>query len=174
MYTAACCRHLAAKGYPITLVTPGNSLDEILRVVPELGPDVDQVVLLGYPPFLKNVVDVGIARGVDWSRLHIKLVAAGEVFSEPWRDLVGRRAGLGQPCLDSASLYGTADAGVLGTEIRTQLRRLNSEFADYVPDDHQTRGVELRPAGDPEYFPAGVKHRYTRASRSGGGRIGLA
>jgi phenylacetate-CoA ligase len=22
--------------------------------------------------------------------------------------------------------------------------------------------VTLRPAGDPEYFPAGVKHRYTR------------
>jgi phenylacetate-coenzyme A ligase PaaK-like adenylate-forming protein len=346
MYTAACCRHLAAKGYPITLVTPGNSVDEILRVLPELGPYADQVVLLGYPPFLKNVVDVGIARGIDWSRYHIKLALAGEVFSEQWRDLVGRRAGMGQPCLDSASLYGTADAGVLGTEtplsvavrrflartpraardlfgearlptlvqydpatryfethdgtllftadgalplvryhiadeggligydemiafcaghgfdpraevgritdrgirplpfayvfgrslftvsyfganvypenvtvgleqpavsdwvtgkfvlevvegadhdrrlavtvelapgvsadpereralaasIRTQLRRLNSEFAHYVPDDHQTPDVELRPAGDPDYFPAGVKHRYTRASRSG-------
>jgi phenylacetate-CoA ligase len=55
----------------------------------------------------------------------------------------------------------------LAASIRTQLRRLNSEFAHYVPDDHQTPDVELRPAGDPDYFPAGVKHRYTRASRSG-------
>jgi phenylacetate-CoA ligase len=341
MYTAACCRHLAAKGYPITLVTPGNTIDEILRVLPELGPHVDQVVLLGYPPFIKNVVDVGVARGVDWRRFHIKLVLAGEVFSEQWRDLVGTRAGMGEPALDSASLYGTADAGVLGTEtplsitvrrflarepeaarglfgearlptlvqydpaaryfetqdgtllftadgavplvryhiadeggligydemlafcgrrgfdpvgevsrisdrgvrplpfvyvfgrslftvsffganvypenvtvgleqpavsdwvtgkfvldvtedadhdrrlrvivelapgadadpdrervlaasIRTELRRLNSEFANYVPDDRQTPTIELRPAGDPEYFPPGVKHRYTR------------
>jgi phenylacetate-CoA ligase len=38
------------------------------------------------------------------------------VFSEEWRDLVGRRAGMSSPCYDSASLYGTADAGVLGTE----------------------------------------------------------
>ncbi|BFU46581.1 phenylacetate--CoA ligase family protein [Krasilnikovia sp. MM14-A1004] len=116
MYTTACCRHLAAKGYPLTVVTPGNDIDEILRVLPELGPYVDQVVLLGYPPFLKNVIDVGAARGVDWARYRIKLVLAGEVFSEQWRDLVGGRAGMGDPVRDSASLYGTADAGVLGTE----------------------------------------------------------
>ena len=46
----------------------------------------------------------------------VKPVLAGEVFSEEWRDLVGRRAGMRSRCYDSASLYGTADAGVLGTE----------------------------------------------------------
>ncbi|MEV6979759.1 phenylacetate--CoA ligase family protein [Sphaerisporangium sp. NPDC051017] len=122
MYTAACCRHLAAKGYPITVATPGNDLDEILRVVGELGPHFDQVVLLGYPPFVKNVVDAGLARGVDWPAYGIRLVLAGEVFSEQWRDLVGRRAGMTDPCHDSASLYGTADAGVLGNETPLSVR----------------------------------------------------
>ena len=116
MYTAAACRHLAAKGYPVTVVTPGNDMAEILRVVAELGPLFDQVVLAGYPPFVKNVVDVGLAQGIDWPAFRVKLVLAGEVFSEEWRDLVGRRAGLADPLADSASLYGTADAGVLGTE----------------------------------------------------------
>ena len=41
---------------------------------------------------------------------------AGEVFSEEWRTLVGERVGGDEPCCDSASLYGTADAGVLATE----------------------------------------------------------
>ena len=41
---------------------------------------------------------------------------AGEVFSEEWRTLVGERLGGGEPCFDSASLYGTADAGVLAAE----------------------------------------------------------
>jgi phenylacetate-CoA ligase len=116
MYTAACCRHLAAKGYPITVATPGNDLAEILRVVGELGPLFGQVVLAGYPPFVKNVIDAGLAQGIDWPGYRIKLVLAGEVFSEEWRDLIGRRAGLSAPLADSASLYGTADAGVLGTE----------------------------------------------------------
>ncbi len=116
MYTAACCRHLAAKGYPITVVTPGNNKDEIFRVVQDLGPAFEQVVLLGYPPFLKDVIDTGRARGVDWAPFRIKLVMAGEVFSEEWRTLVGERVGSTSPCYDSASLYGTADAGVLGNE----------------------------------------------------------
>jgi phenylacetate-CoA ligase len=332
LYTTACCRHLAAKGYPITVIAPGNDKDEILRVVPDLAPSFEQTVLLGYPPFLKDVIDTGVARGVAWPAFEIKMVLAGEVFSEEWRDLVGARAGMRRPTHDSASLYGTADAGVLGNEtplsvavrrflaghpdaaqtlfgesrlptlvqydprsrffevhdgtllfsgdngipliryhiadegglighdemiafcgkygfepppgprlpfayvfgrshftvsffganvfpenvtvgleqsdisgwvtgkfvlqvvedadrdrflsvavelapgeepsparvrlaadsIRTHLRRLNSEFAHYVPDDRQTPRITLHPVGDPEYFPRGVKHRYTR------------
>jgi len=116
MYTASCCRHLAAKGYPITVVTPGNNKEEILRVTSELGQAFEQVVLLGYPPFLKDLIDTGLARGIDWPRFNVKLVMAGEVFSEEWRALVCERVGATSPCFDTASLYGTADAGVVGNE----------------------------------------------------------
>jgi phenylacetate-CoA ligase len=116
LYTVSCVRHLAAKGYPITVVAPGNNKAEILRVVPELGAHVEQVVLLGYPPFVKDVIDTGLTAGIDWPRYAPKLVLAGEVFSEQWRDLVGQRAGMTRPYHDSAALYGTADAGVLGNE----------------------------------------------------------
>ncbi|MBE9205684.1 phenylacetate--CoA ligase family protein [Nostoc sp. LEGE 06077] len=116
MFTTNCCRYLASKGYPLTVITPGNNKDEILRVVQELGGNFQQVVLLGYPPFLKDVIDTGISRGVEWSQYHIKLVMAGEVFSEEWRSLVGERVGSQNPYYDFASLYGTADAGVLGNE----------------------------------------------------------
>ena len=325
LFTTACVRHLAAKGFPVTTVAPGNNKAEILRVVPELAPHFDQVVLLGYPPFVKDVID----SGAGWAGHRIKMVFAGEVFSEEWRDLVASRAGVADPVSDMASLYGTADAGVLGNEtpksvsirrflagrpelardlfgesrlptlvqydpasryfeahegtllfsgdngvpliryhiadegglvphddmarfcarngftpapgpdlpfvyvfgrslftvsffganiypenvtvgleqpgisewvtgkfvletyedtdrdrqlritvelapgrdgeasllaaaIRDQLLRLNSEFAHYVPAERQLPEVVLRPAGDPEYFPVGVKHRYTR------------
>jgi phenylacetate-CoA ligase len=116
MYTANCCRHLATKGYRITVVTPGNSKDEIFRVLEALGPSFDQVVLLGYPPFLKDVVDTGRARDFDFAKLHLKWITAGEVFSEELRTVMGERLGSTSPCFDSASLYGTADAGVLGNE----------------------------------------------------------
>ncbi len=116
MFTTQCCRYLAAKGYPLTVITPGNNKTEILRVVQALGSEFDQVVLLGYPPFLKDVIDSGLAAGVPWANYTVKLVMAGEVFSEEWRSLVGQRLGGSNPCTDFASLYGTADAGVLGTE----------------------------------------------------------
>ncbi|MBD2665993.1 hypothetical protein B6N60_02015 [Richelia sinica FACHB-800] len=116
MFTTNCCRYLASKGYPLTVITPGNNKEEILRVVQELGAYFEQVVLLGYPPFLKDVIDTGISRGVRWHQYHIKLVMAGEVFSEEWRNLVAERIGSQNPCYDFASMYGTADAGVLGNE----------------------------------------------------------
>jgi len=132
MFTAACCRWLAARGYPITVITPGNNMAEILRVVRRLAPDFEQTVLLGYPPFLKDVIDTGLAQGVDWASFEPKFVMAGEVFSEEWRTLVGQRSGATQPCFDSASLYGTADAGVLGNEtpLSVCIRRYLADHPD--------------------------------------------
>jgi phenylacetate-CoA ligase len=135
LYTVACCRHLAAKGYPVTVVAPGNDKEEILRVVPELAADFAQTVLLGYPPFLKDLVDTGTGRGVPWASMGIRLVLAGEVFSEDWRDLMGERAGMRRPAHDSAALYGTADGGVLGNE--TPLSITIRRFAARTPDAAQ-------------------------------------
>jgi phenylacetate-CoA ligase len=116
MFTTNCCRYLASKGYPLTVITPGNNKAEILRIIQDIGSNFEQVVLLGYPPFLKDVIDTGIAQGVEWQQYQVKLVMAGEVFSEEWRTLVGQRLGTENPCYNFASLYGTADAGVLGNE----------------------------------------------------------
>ncbi|MGN9780457.1 phenylacetate--CoA ligase family protein [Nonomuraea sp. ZG12] len=118
LFTVNCCRHLAELGYPITVVAPGSDRREILRVIPQLAPHFDQVVLLGYPPFLKNIVDSGF----PWSGYDLKLVTAGEVFSEEWRTLVASRAGIDDPLRGIASLYGTADAGVLGNETPLSVR----------------------------------------------------
>ncbi|MBN8560270.1 MAG: phenylacetate--CoA ligase family protein [Leptolyngbya sp. UWPOB_LEPTO1] len=132
MFTASCCRHVASKGYPITVITPGNQKAEIFRVLEALAPEFEQVVLLGYPPFLKDVIDSGIAQGVPWQNYHIKWVSAGEVFSEAWRSLVGQRIGSTNINYDSASLYGTADAGVLGNEtpLSICIRRWLAEHPD--------------------------------------------
>ena len=116
IFTASCCWHLARKGYPLMVATPGNNKAEIFRVVRELGPHFQQTVLLGYPPFVKDVIDAGAAAGIDWAGYRPKLVFAGEVFSEEWRSLMSQRTGSLSVCFDSSSLYGTADGGVLGNE----------------------------------------------------------
>jgi phenylacetate-CoA ligase len=116
LFTTSCCWHLARKGYPLMVATPGNKKDEIFRIIRELGAHFEQTVLLGYPPFVKDVIDAGSAVGIDWPRHRVKMVFAGEVFSEEWRTQLGQRAGSNSSCYDSASLYGTADGGVLGNE----------------------------------------------------------
>jgi phenylacetate-CoA ligase len=115
MFTTSACRLVAAKGYPLTLITPGNNKAEILRSLRAMGGDFEQVVLFGYPPFLKDVIDAAVAEGLDLARYDLGLVTAGEVFSEEWRTLVCLRAGISSPTR-TASLYGTADGGVLANE----------------------------------------------------------
>ncbi|CAL1239993.1 phenylacetate--CoA ligase family protein [Candidatus Methylocalor cossyra] len=144
MYTTSCLWHLARKGYPLLVATPGNKPEEIFRVIRELAPHFQQTVLLGYPPFLKDVIDAGLAEGIPWHRFRVKTVFAGEVFSEEWRALVGRRLGGGSPCYDSASLYGTADGGVLGIEtpLSIAIRRF---FADHPNAARQLFGETRLP-----------------------------
>ncbi|WP_240777684.1 phenylacetate--CoA ligase family protein [Nonomuraea basaltis] len=127
LFTVNCCRYLAERGYPITVVAPGTDRREIARVLPELAPHFDQVVLLGYPPFLKNIID---SEDLPWAAWNVKLVTAGEVFSEEWRTLVAERAGIADPVRGIASLYGTADAGVLGNEtaLSVEIRRFLSSW----------------------------------------------
>jgi phenylacetate-CoA ligase len=129
MYTTSCLRWVAGKGYPLLIVTPGNKIDEILRVVKRLAPDFEQTVLFGYPPFLKEVVEAGRAEKVDWGDFNVRLVTAGEVFSESWRDLVLERLDQEEQLNSIVSLYGTADAGVLGNEtpLSVAIRRFLSE-----------------------------------------------
>lgn len=133
MFTTFCLRALAEKGYKVMIATPGNKPDEILKNVQRLAPQFEQTVLLGYPPFLKEVIDAGIGAGVNWRSFNIRLVMAGEVFSETWRDLVAERAGYsGDINGFAASLYGTADAGVLAQETRLSvaIRRFLSARPD--------------------------------------------
>ena len=67
------------------------------------------------------------------------------------------------PIVQLARVAGSEQmARTIANAIRQELLRLNSEFANYVPAQHQMPQVTLAPADDPKYFPVGVKHRYTR------------
>lgn len=162
MYTAACCRHLAAKGYPITVATPGNNKAEILRVLEALAGSFDQVVLFGYPPFLKDMIDSARAEGFEWSRHRVRLVMAGEVFSETFRDLVTQRVGANDPAYASASLYGTADGGVLANEtpLSIEVRRALAERPALARDIFGEQRLPTLCQYDP-------RHRYFEAEADG-------
>jgi len=50
----------------------------------------------------------------------------------------------------------------IAESICRQCRHLNSEFANYIPDALQMPVLTCLPHRHPEYFPPGVKHRYTQ------------
>jgi len=145
----------------------GNNRGDILHLVSSLGLHFDQVVLLGYPPFLKEVVDAGRAlESIDWFALNVKLVLAGEVVSEEWRDLMFQRCGMKCIYNDILSMFGTSDAGVIATEtgISVALRRWLSQNPEIAKELFEKDRLPTLCQYDPYC-------RYLEICQGGSGRV---
>ncbi len=139
---------VAQKGYPLTMLTPGMNGAEILQGIRKLHEHYDQIVLIGYPPFIKDVIDEGTKQGMPWDKITIKLLFTGEAVTERSRDYFARSTGMANAYLDALDMYGSADVGLVAheTPLTIYLRRkaagdsrlLSGLFAaDRVPSVNQ-------------------------------------
>jgi phenylacetate-CoA ligase len=104
----------------------GPHVDKIIGVMEELGPD-HRYLIVGYPPFLKLLLDEGEARGFDWSRFTMHALMGGEGNSEGLRDYLLRRF------RSVVSGYGATDVEIglaAETPVTVALRRLAIERRD--------------------------------------------
>lgn len=107
----------AARGnYPVSIITPGINKDEIFKALRNLAPQYDHVILAGYPPFMKDVIDEAESQNVDLKKLNLRLLFAAESFTEEFRDHLSRRVGISDPVRDTLNVYGTADLGTMAYE----------------------------------------------------------
>jgi phenylacetate-CoA ligase len=107
---------ISERGYPITILTPGVNKKEIYDALINIGSDFDQVIMCGYPPFLKDVIDEGEANNIDWRKHNLKMLFAAEAFSEKFRDYITRKAYIKDPMRDALNTYGSAELGGMAKE----------------------------------------------------------
>ncbi|GED95964.1 phenylacetate--CoA ligase family protein [Gordonia crocea] len=121
-YTYLAALELKRRGLRISVATPGIDADAAVDVLTTLGPHYDQVVLTGYPPFVKDVLDQAAPEALAQQ---IRILLAGEAITEPWRDHLLRRIGAPGQTDRICLIYGTAEAGVMGheTPLTTDIRR---------------------------------------------------
>jgi phenylacetate-CoA ligase len=139
-----------ANEYPLTVISPGLNINEALRIVTEMGPHYDQVLLLGYGPFLKDVIDTGTQNGVDWKKLNTKLKFAGEPFNESWRQYMLELVGSEHKLSDAGAAYAASDAGIMAVETPTslmlsQLLTENENLGEELFDSVQRFGARRSP-----------------------------
>ncbi len=108
--------HDIAARYRMTVITPGINKYDVLDVVKRLGSKYEQVIIAGYPPFVKDVIDEGEVTGVNWKKMKVKFLFAAEAFSEEWRDHIFSKVGAKNKLKDSLNIFGTADALMLSHE----------------------------------------------------------
>jgi phenylacetate-CoA ligase len=120
-YTYNSIRHVASKNYDLTLITPGINVEDCLSMISQLAPSYDQVILAGYPPFIKDLLELGVNRGMSWDKYRVKLLFASEYFSEVWRDGVAKIAGIKNVINDTTNIYGASEGTMFGWETKESI-----------------------------------------------------
>ncbi|MEU2106366.1 hypothetical protein [Nocardia sp. NPDC019255] len=106
-------------GYRISVITPGLNPVSVLTDLAELGPKYDRVVLAGYPPFVKAVLDGAPDRVRHQGLL---LLLSGGPITEAWRDHILDRLGKHARPEDVCLVYGaTATSGPIASETATSI-----------------------------------------------------
>ena len=135
----------AQKKYPITVITPGINLDETLRIVKEMGNKFEQIIISGYPPFVKDIIEKGENEGMDWKKFRVKFLFATEGFSEVWREYVLEKVGNKDLLKSSLNIYGSADAGILGHETPLSIFLRRKDPGLFIKNDIMPTVVQYNP-----------------------------
>lgn len=117
---------ISDRDYPLTIITPGVNKKEIFEALKNLGSKFDQIVICGYPPFMKDVVDEAGSNGVKWKDHNVRIIFAAESFSEKFREYVIDKIGIKDIYTGTMNIYGSADIGTMAIEtpINILMRRM--------------------------------------------------
>ena len=125
--------------HPISIITPGTNKEEIFNCLSTLAPNFSQTILIGYPPFVKDLLDEASTRKINLHKLNMRLMFAAESFSEKFRDYLGKKAKINNIYLDTLNVYGSADIGAMAWEtgISILIKRIISKdkklYEDFFP-----------------------------------------
>jgi phenylacetate-CoA ligase len=125
-------RITALRGHPVTIITPGINKKEIFHALRNLAINFDNVILAGYPPFIKDLLDEAKLEKIDFSKFNLRLLFAAESFTENFRDYVAKKGKIKNIYNDTLNLYGSAELGAMAFETPASIfiRRLALQHAE--------------------------------------------
>lgn len=115
-FTSSCVSLNIWKGYPIVLMSPGYSSEAIVEILEKVASEFEIVVLSGHTPLLKEVVELATKRGINWSKINLKLLGTGQAVTEGWRNYILKTIYARDYYHTMINLYGSADAALMGFE----------------------------------------------------------
>lgn len=131
---------IAKKGSKLAVVPVGTHVEIFLNTVKKFGKHYDQLLLIGYPPLIKDILDRGKEYGISWKDYNIKIFTAAEGFSEKFRDYLVKKAHIKNPLTDIVNIYGTVELGGMGNEtalttlMRKTAQKNKKVFKTIFPD----------------------------------------
>ncbi len=98
--------------YQLSIISPGSDIKGALEVIDKMGGFYDQILIIGYPPFLENLVTEGEKAGINWQDIRVKIQTGSEPFSETWREKLRKKLGIAEnDLLAVTGVFGSSDTG---------------------------------------------------------------
>lgn len=132
IFTYRVLTRMAEKGHKLGIIPSGPNIKLFLTSLRTFGYLYDEIILMGYPPFIKDVVDEAQSEGVDWTQYSVKILTAAEGFSEEFRAYISRTVCLADARKDFVNIYGTVELGTMAheTTIANTIRKIASQRTD--------------------------------------------
>ncbi len=129
IFTYKNLNRISSKGHNLTLMTIGANIEMFLMALKKMASNYDQVLIMGYPPFIKDVIDEAKDYGIDWKNYNVKILTAAEGYSEKFRDYISAKAHLKNPLKDTVNIYGTVEMGTMAheTPLTNLIRKISLE-----------------------------------------------
>lgn len=115
------------------VINVGPDKDEIFQTILDIGSSYEQIIITGYPPFIKNFVDDAITRKFPLKKYTLHFIGGGEDFPESWRTYLQK-----QIKGKVRSGFGASDIGILGG-----MENDNTVFIRRLADKNHTLRQEL-------------------------------
>ncbi len=106
-----------------TVAAIGVRMDTAVSVIRSMGSSYEQIILVGEPLFIKNLLEYGLKHAISWEYLPLAVVVGGEWVPESYRSYVEGIAGYRRV----SSSFGMAELGLhyfFETEETVLLRNL--------------------------------------------------
>ncbi len=138
------------------LANPGIDFEMALNVLGKLHKHCEQVLLVGFPPFLKALVEKALSSGIPLDKKIVHIATGGEGFSEAWRTYMAKLLKIDLDNSETGTIlsnFGAADVDLnmfFETPDTIWLRRLaatNDKFRKMVFGDVRTLPMFF------QYFP---------------------
>jgi phenylacetate-CoA ligase len=113
-------------GFSSNLVTIAETSvreDMVVAVATQLGPNYEQIILLGDPLFLKRLTEFAEEKKVDWSPFRIHVIIGEEPFTESYRNYLAQHFGINPDDPTHGMIGSSMGVGELGMNLCYETRQ---------------------------------------------------